>query len=87
MRLAGIVDSCSGPMNVGSCSRDTRRLPPGMPSIARAVTSMYLIVTQHTDRWPPMGTGGTKWASPVAEDVSLGGPHRRLTGGLTFPYG
>ena len=48
MRLAGIVDNCSGPMNVGSSSRNTRRFPPGMLSIARAVSSMYLIVTQHT---------------------------------------
>jgi hypothetical protein len=58
-----------------------------MLSIARAVSSRYLIVMQHTDRWAPMGTGGTRRASPVAEDGLLGGPHRRLTGGLTFPYG
>jgi hypothetical protein len=26
-----------------------------MPSTARAVTSVYSIVTRHTDRWPPIG--------------------------------
>jgi hypothetical protein len=34
-------------------SRDTWRFPRGMASTARAVTSMHLIVTQHTDRLLP----------------------------------
>jgi hypothetical protein len=35
-------------------SRDTWRFRRAMASTARAVTSMHLIVTQHTDRWPPI---------------------------------